>query len=63
MKTALKSIADDTSAEARLQLIPRLMNAILKLSPSDQVILNYYLEDKSTYIARSSETLNVTPAT
>lgn len=59
LKTALKSFSDDTSAEARAELIPRLMNAIAKLSPSDQVILNYYLEDRSTYISRSVETLGV----
>ena len=61
VKAALKDFADDDSAEARAQLVPRLMKAIQKLSPSDQVILNYYLEDKSTYVERSAETLNVAP--
>ena len=59
LKTAIRAYADDGSAEARAKLIPRLMAAISKLSPSDQVILNYYLEDKSSYIARSSEILCV----
>ena len=59
LKVALRNYTDDPSAEARAQLIPCLMAAIEKLSPSDQVILNYYLEDKSTYVARSAETLNV----
>ena len=50
---------DDKSPDAQVELIPRLRAAIEKLSPSDQVILNYYLEDKSTYISRSVEALNV----
>ena len=51
---------DDTSDEAREKLIPRLRAAISRLSPSDQIILDYYLEDKSTYIARSVESLHIT---
>lgn len=59
VKTAIRAYADDDSAEARQRLIPRLKEAIAKLSPGDQVILNYYLEDKSSYIARSVEALHV----
>jgi DNA-directed RNA polymerase specialized sigma24 family protein len=59
LKTAVHAYADDDSPEARERLIPRLRTAIAKLSPSDQVILNYYLENKSSYIARSSVALNV----
>lgn len=49
----------DPSSDERVALTPRLRAAIERLSPSDQVILNYYLEDKSSYIARSVETLHV----
>ena len=62
---ALKALADeapsDTGAsDARAKLIPRLRTAIDKLSPGDQVILNYYLEDKDTYVAKSVHALQVT---
>ena len=59
LKTAIREYGDDNSAEAREKLIPRLKAAIARLSPSDQVILNYYLEDKASYIARSSEVLGI----
>ena len=58
-KTVLSVEKDDKSPDVRVELISRLRAAIEKLSPSDQVILNYYLEDKSSYIARSVETLKV----
>ena len=51
--------ADGPSTEAIEQLIPLLKSAIERLSPSDQVILNYYLEDKSSYITKATETLHV----
>lgn len=60
IKTCIKSYAEDISAEAKEELIARLRIAIAKLSPSDQVILNYWLEDKSSYVARSVETLGTT---
>ena len=47
------------SQEAKARLIPILTAAVERLSPSDQVILNYYLEDKSTYIDKSTEALHV----
>ena len=59
IKTVLSVEKDDKSPDVRVELISRLRAAIEKLSPSDQVILNYYLEDKSSYIARSVEALNV----
>ena len=59
VKTAARSSSDDDSSEALENLIPRLRAAIEKLSPSDQVILNFYLEDKSKYIARSVEALHI----
>ena len=59
LKTAIRVLGNDDSAEARAQLIPRLKAAIARLSPSDQVILNYYLEDKSSYIAKSTEVLGI----
>ena len=59
VKTAARSSSDDDSSEALENLIPRLRAAIEKLSPSDQVILNFYLEDKSSYVARSVEALNI----
>ena len=67
MKTAvkaLKALADEApsetgSSDARAKLIPRLRAAIDKLSPGDQIILNYYLEDKDTYVAKSVHALQV----
>ena len=59
LKTAIRIYGKDDSSEAREQLIPRLKAAIARLSPSDQVILNYYLEDKSSYIAKSKEVLGI----
>lgn len=64
VKTAIKALADEGSADvsssaARAKLIPRLRAAIEKLSPSDQIILNYYLEDKSSYVAKSVHALQV----
>ena len=59
-RTAVRAYVEDDSPEAREKLIPRLRAAIEKLSPSDQVILNYYLEDKSSYVSRSVEALHVT---
>jgi RNA polymerase sigma factor (sigma-70 family) len=59
LKAAIREYGNDNSAEARAQLIPRLKAAIARLSPSDQVILNYYLQDKSSYIAKSSEILGI----
>ena len=61
---ALKALANDApsdagSAAARAKLIPRLRAAIDKLSPGDQIILNYYLEDKDTYVAKSVHALQV----
>lgn len=57
IKTAIRSFTDGTPTEAKDELIARLRAAIARLSPSDQVILNYWLEDKSSYVARSAETL------
>ena len=66
VKTAIKALAladeglsDSGTAAARMKLIPRLRAAIEKLSPSDQIILNYYLEDKSSYVAKSVQALQV----
>ncbi|MBQ6177310.1 MAG: hypothetical protein IJK29_08935 [Bacteroidales bacterium] len=64
VKTAIKALADEDSSDsgtaaARAKLIPRLRAAIEKLSPSDQIILNYYLEDKSSYVAKSVHALQV----
>lgn len=63
---ALKALAkeapspsDTGSSDARAKLIPRLRAAIDKLSPGDQIILNYYLEDKDTYVAKSVHALQV----
>ena len=60
IKTSIKSYTEIISPEAKDELIARLRIAIAKLSPSDQVILNYWLEDKSSYVARSVETLCTT---
>ena len=57
LKIGIKAYSDDLSPEAKEKLIARMRTAIAKLSPSDQVILNFWLEDKSTYVARSAEAL------
>ena len=67
VKTAVKALkalaneapSDTGSSDARAKLIPRLRAAIDKLSPGDQIILNYYLEDKDTYVAKSVHALQV----
>lgn len=57
IKTSVKSYMEDISPEAKEELIARLQTAITRLSPGDQVILSFWLEDKSSYVARSAETL------
>ena len=57
LRSSVKSYSEDMSPEAKETLITRMRSAILKLSPSDQVILGLWLEDKKTYVARSSEAL------
>lgn len=64
VKSAIKALADEGSSDAgsaaaRAKLIPRLRAAIEKLSPSDQIILNYYLEDKDSYVEKSVHALQV----
>ena len=64
VKSAIKTLVDEESSDsgsskAVVKLIPRLLAAIDKLSPSDQIILNYYLEDKSSYVAKSVHALQV----
>ena len=60
LKAAVRNYSDDMTPEAKEKLIALMRMAIAKLSPSDQVILNYWLEDKSSYVARSAETLGTT---
>ena len=60
LKAAIRSFTEDISPEAKEELIARLRTAITRLSPGDQVILNYWLEDRSSYVARSAETLGTT---
>ena len=64
VKSAIKALSEDGasdagSSDARAKLIPRLQAAIDKLSPSDQVILSYYLEDKTSYVSKSVHALQV----
>ena len=59
LKQSIKEMEQDDSQEARRSLIPKMMEVISKLSPDDQVILNFYLEDKSSYIEKSAEKLNI----
>ena len=59
LKQTIKEMERDDSAEARRSLIPKMMEVIAQLSPDDQVILNFYLEDKSSYIEKSAEKLNI----
>lgn len=64
VKTLIKALAEEASPyppeDPSSVLIPMLTAAIERLSPSDQVILNYYLEDKSSYTEKSAEKLHVT---
>jgi DNA-directed RNA polymerase specialized sigma24 family protein len=64
VKTVVKSLAEEVSDgsdgyEARKKLLPRLRAAMDKLSPSDQIILFYYLEDQKSYVSKSVEALKV----
>ena len=59
LKKAIRDLGQDDSREARLSLVPKMMAVISKLPPDDQVILNFYLEDKSSYIEKSAEMLNI----
>ena len=61
LRTAVQSFGESPSEEKREQLLARMTAAIRQLSPSDQVILNYYLEDQSSYIENSVKELAVTP--
>lgn len=60
LKAAVRTYSDDMTPKAKEKLIGLMRMAIARLSPSDQVILNYWLEDKSSYVARSAETLGTT---
>lgn len=62
IKTAIKSTAEEASSEIPGELLARLRQAIEKLDDNDQVILHYYLEDKSTYVEKSAKRLNITPS-
>ena len=59
VRSLVEEDSDTSSREARAKLIPRLQSAIENLSPDDQVILNFYLEDKSSYVDKSCELLHV----
>ena len=59
IRTGIKEFSDDMTPGEKEALIARMMKAIERLSPSDQVILHYWLEDKPSYVARSAETLGV----
>ena len=61
LRTAVQNFGESPSEEKREQLLALMAAAIRQLSPSDQVILNYYLEDKSSYIENSVKELAVTP--
>lgn len=60
LKAAVRNYSEDMTPEAKEKLIALMRIAIAKLSPSDQVILGYWLDDKSSYVARSAETLGTT---
>lgn len=61
LRSAVQSFGESPSEEKRGQLLSRMTAAIRQLSPSDQIILNYYLEDQSSYIVNSVKELAVTP--
>lgn len=61
LRTAAQINGESISEEKREQLLSRLTAAIQKLSPSDQVILNYYLEGLPSYAERASSDLGVSP--
>ena len=59
LKAAVQKMSDGPSEQTTAMLLKRLKQAIDKLSPSDQVILNHYLEDKSNYVTNASKALGV----
>ena len=63
VKAYLRTLYDECSSarseEALGTLLPLLKEAVGRLSPSDQVILAFYLEDKANYISKSTEVLHV----
>jgi len=63
VKAYLRTLYDEGSSacskEAVGSLLPLLKEAVGRLSPSDQVILAFYLEDKASYITKSAEALHV----
>lgn len=61
LRKAVQTYGESPSEEKREQLLARMTAAIRLLSPSDQIILNYYLEDQSTYVENSVKELGVTP--
>lgn len=59
VKAVVQTIADDGPDKARARLLPRLTEALGRLSAADQVILDFYLEDRSTYVEKSAEALHI----
>lgn len=58
---SLKSVVSRIPDSAMDNLKEKLRAAILKLSPLDQSILGFFLEDPGTFVERSVKFLNVTP--
>lgn len=58
-REGVRQLSEQPSEETREKLLAMLTDAIRRLSPSDQVILDYYLADKSSYVALSSAALGV----
>ncbi len=59
LKSAVQKMSDGPSWQTSAMLLKRLKQAIDRLSPSDQVILNHYLEDKANYVTNASRVLGV----
>ena len=57
----MQRYGESVSEEKRELLLSRLTEAIKKLSPSDQVILSYYLEGQPSYAESASNELGVSP--
>ena len=56
---SIRELASEIPEDAMNDLKGKLRAAILKLAPVDQCILEFFLEDPSTFVQKSVEALNV----
>lgn len=61
LRKVVQRYGESVSEEKRELVLSRLTEAIKKLSPSDQIILSYYLEGQPSYAESASNELGVSP--